>query len=263
MRFSIVAAASNTRRAPTVSGRSLRLRVLLVLAIAVAVGGLLGGVLRLAWPPSALAATCSGSPYGNDIAADGNHAGVRSTQMTVEDYAVTCGEIDSVGLIGPGQATVEIGVSHDGSGVADCKGGHTSDPYLFLVHTDINGNYYCNQPSGQSVTAWDKEGFSVQDQDQSGDFKFAHNGSNFSDTFGTLDWTKGIATTNSERHNAADTSWGHFESNYYMNVTNGWTAFDSLTLCLQNNNNKPNTPFFQQIWSPSNITVSTGSQNCP
>ncbi|HEX4325043.1 MAG TPA: hypothetical protein VHZ77_10485 [Gaiellaceae bacterium] len=184
--------------------------------------------------------------------------------MTVEDYATTCIEVDSVGLIGPGQASLEIGVDHDGSNVLDCQGtGYKTAPYLFVVHVTQTGGYTCVQPSGQTVTAWDKEGFSLQDQDQSGYFSWAHNGSNFSNPFGKIDWTKGTTFTNSERHNAADSAYGHFESNSFMSVTDGWTVWDSSAYCYYNGNDNGNTHFFQQIWSPSNITVATGSQVCP
>jgi hypothetical protein len=184
--------------------------------------------------------------------------------MTIEDYSTTCIEVDSMGLLGPNGAFIEIGSDHDGANVLNCQEtGYNSNPYLFVARQTQSGTYFCNQPSGQSVTAWDKEGFSVQDQDQSGNFQFAHNGSNFNNPFPKLDWTKGTAITNSERHNAADLAYGHFESNFYMSVTDGWTAWDSSAGCYLNNNNKPNTQFFQQVWSPSNITVSTGSQNCP
>ena len=265
MRRSIIVAAATygLRLGGFFLGRSPRRRVLMVIASAALLGALLGGVFRLAWPETALADPCTSLPYGNDEASDGYHAGMRSSQMTVEDYATTCIEIDSLGLLGPGQASVEIGVSHDGSNVLDCEGtGFKSAPYLFVVDVTQTGGYNCVQPSGQSVTPWAKEGFSLQDQDQDGYYSFAHNGSNFANPFGKIDWSKGTTLTNSERHNAADLSWGHFESNFFMSVTDGWTAWDSSAYCYLNNNDKPNTHFFQQIWSPSNITVATGSQNC-
>ena len=169
MRRSIIVAAATygLRLGGFFLGRSPRRRVLMVIASAALLGALLGGVFRLAWPETALADPCISLPYGNDEASDGYHAGMRSSQMTVEDYATTCIEIDSLGLLGPGQASVEIGVSHDGSNVLDCEGtGFKSAPYLFVVHVTQTGGYNCVQPSGQSVTPWAKEGFSLQDQDR-------------------------------------------------------------------------------------------------
>lgn len=266
-RWIIVAAAIDRLGRAPARVRESRRKVLLVVAIAAVLGALFGGVLRLAWPAKALATVpvCTVPPYGQDWAADGYHAGMRSSQMTIEDYATTCLEVDSIGMLGPQGASLELGARHDGAYTQECDGtGQISTPYLFAVHVAESGAYTCKRPSGQSVTPWDKEGFSMQDQDQSGNYQWAHNGNNFPDPFGkTLEWTKGTVVTNSERHHAADSAWGHFESNFFMSVTSGWTQWDSSAYCYLNNNNNGNTHFFQQIWSPSNITVSTGSQVCP
>lgn len=259
----VASAIGSLRWCRYVVGRSPRRRVLFVVAVAAVLGALLGGVLRLAWPEPALAASC-GAAYGQDEASDGYHAGMRSSQMTIEDYATTCIEVDSIGLLGPNAAFIEIGSDHDGPSVENCAGtGYNSSPYLFIARANQTGAFFCKQPSGESVTPWTKEGFSVDDQDQSGYYTFAHNGHDFTDPFPFLDWTKGTTVTNSERHSAADSAWGHFEATYYMSVTQGWNVWDNNAYCYLNGNNNGNTPFFQQIWSPSNVTVSTGSQVCP
>lgn len=261
-----VAAASDGLQRASLSAvaRKQSSRVVAVIAAAAVVGALLGGVLRLAWPELALADDTSCTTQHNTEASDGYHAGMRSSQMTVEDYTVYCTEVDSVGLFGPQSASVEIGVSHDGPSATPCEGAFQSSPYLFIFRETETGAWKCVEPSGQTVTPWDKEGFSVNDQNQDGNWNFAHNGVVFSDPFGTLAWSKGTTWTNSERHALADSAWGHFEQNGYMSVTNGWTDWDNSYYCYRNDNDTwGDTHFFQQLWSPANITVSTGSGVCP
>jgi hypothetical protein len=230
-----------------------------IILSAAVLGVLLGGILRLAWPPVAHAATCYlSSPLYTTEAQDGWHRGMRSAQMTVEDYASSCIEVDSLGVI-DGVTFMEIGVSHDGPGVTPCGGGSPiGTPYLFETYQDSAGNSYCRRPSGQPVTPWAKEGFGVEDRIL-GTWIFWHNGNDLGNPFGAIDFTKGIPVTNSERHSTADSAWGHFEQNYWM-TDSGWTAWDSSTKCGPVGNDPT---FNNQIWSPSNITVSTGSILCP
>lgn len=239
--------------------------VLFVLAVAVVVGALLGGVLRLAWPQAARAAgTCNSNPIHNTQTEDGSHRGVRSANMTVEDYSVPCESVDSVG-VAHGVGFMEIGVQNIGSLAADCNGNHVSYPEFFLYYQTLTGaDGGCCAPCAQTVVPWAKEGFATADQNEDGNWTFWHNGNVVNDPYGaSIPFSTGLTITNAERHDSDDSSWGHFENNYFMTAS-GWSAYTSAVECGDGTNGATsNDPQWNnQIWSASNITVSTGSSVC-
>ena len=156
----------------------------MVLSIAVGIGVLLGGALRLAWPQEAQAATCNVNPLYNTQTEDGSHRGMRSANMIVEDYAQSCDSVDSVGVVN-GLAFMEVGSADIGSQAADCNGNQSGHPEFFEEYQTPTGADHCCWPcAGQSVTPWAKEGFAVADQNEDGNWTFWHNGNAVSDPFG-------------------------------------------------------------------------------
>lgn len=237
---------------------------LAAILVAAALGALLGGVLRLAWPEAAFANTCYKDPLYNTETEDGSHRGIHSKQMTVEDYSTECVEVDSIAVVNSAGA-MEIGTAHSAPGQNCNTQNPPQNPYMFEDWTTSSGAGWCVY--GTPVTPWDKEGFAVEDQDGNYNWTFWHNESVVSTPFGTVNFNKGLVVTNAERHDSADSAWGHFEQNYYMPLNGSWTSLDSSIACgtgTGGNGAISNDPDFNnQIWSPSNITVSTGtSQNC-
>lgn len=189
---------------------------------------------------------------------------MRSADMTVEDYATACDEVDSVGII-HGAGSMEIGTATYAGDLGDCNGNQPSGPEFFAVyHTLTGAKAGCCDPCGESVTPWDKEGFGTADQNEDGDWTFWHDGNVVNQSFANnVPFSTGTAVTNAERHGTGDVAWGHFENNYFMTAT-GWTAWTSAAECGNGSNGaRSNDPTFNnQIWSASNITVSTGSSVC-
>lgn len=264
MIFTAAQSSLRSTRGRLAPRRGIRSRAFVLLLIAAALGALFGGVLRLAWPEAAAASphTCYVIPLYNTETEDGTHVGVRSKQMTIEDYPVACAEVDSIAVVNSSNDSVEIGTVHIGSAASCSTKNPPGNPYMFEA-INVNGFTICDY--GPDVVPWTKEDFSVADQYGGYNWTFRYNGNIVPTNLGAATFNNGVVVTNAERHDSDDSAWGNFEENYYMPLDGSWTAWNSSTQCGSGSNGAiSNDPTFNnQIWSPANITVSTGSsQNC-
>jgi Rieske Fe-S protein len=171
-----------------------------------------------------------GSPYsghwnteGTDAAQRGNHTGIKSNvhfgQYGGRSGTGDCIRVSSIGVLGSSGAFVEFGwflgwdtsSNNQYTGSGACVDGQYfgGEPELFVAWAPTNGGYHCKKlfSDGDNVFHY----LRISDNDQDTVFKYFE----ASTQLGTLNvnFTRGDAYTNSERHNAQDdTATAHFKA---------------------------------------------------
>jgi hypothetical protein len=199
---------------------------------------LLGGLLVAAKAPPAYATSpptsCPAFKHnveGSNSAQDGNHIGIK-TSLWYGHPSSDCIRVSSMGEVN-GDGSVEFGWFlgwdksagnlYTGPGACQNNVYYGRYPELFLVWEPIGGGYHCQNivaiGTDQYLSTWihDTNMNTVWDADTSVGGQVASANVNFS---------RGTAVTNGERHNNNDSAYSDFKSLQFQLAGNGSTWYD-------------------------------------